>query len=851
MYAHSTSAHIPQPPHSAGLAYKGPATLGLRAAIDPHQIPSPIEVVEADRETWEGKMYMTLPGSHVPLSTTDYVAFDQGNSTPKFIRVSTWNLPSSSRLASECGIPIAAVIHPFADLDPREDTVPLVDTGSVGPARCVKCRAYVNPWCTWISGGAKWACNLCQHENEVASEYFCNLDANLMRLDHLQRPELNKGTVDFVVPEEYWASHPPPRIKPMYQPIASLPQAEKRNPQTMDYVFVIDVSVDALSSGFTEQASRSLIRMLYGDETGETFIPPCIPPQSRICIMTFDSTVHFYDISPHLERASMFVVADVEDMFVPLSNGLFVYPAGSQTVIQNLLTTLPVQHAETAAYDSALCAAIIGSMGALVGRGGQVVVFAATLPTINPGALKPRDDESLFYDTEKELQLYQPRNETWDEIGQQCAEEGIGVSMFLGMNKPIDIATVGRVASASGGELFFHPRFSPKKDNRALESQLRRLLTRVTVYNCSLRVRCSSGLRVSQQYGNFYENSASDLQFGTLDADKGICVTLSHRHTLDERQYAFLQSAVLYTTVDGQRRVRTCNLALQVVTLAGNVFRFADLDTTVSHMLREAISKMTSQKIAYIQEELTEKCSAILLGYRRNCAAATAPSQLVIPEAFRALPVFTLAMMKSKPLKARNVSSDVRNYWVHKFMGMGVQSIMHHLYPRLLALHDLDDQIALPKPDFAEIELPSLMRNSHLFMTGNGVYLIDNEEMEILWIGQSVSPQILTDLLGVDDVSAVDRDMTALPLLATTLSAQVHNILASRLARRGREPKFAIARQNLDGLEVEFSDMLVEDQNNGALSYLDYLCIVHKQISTVLTTGASLSSSSSFRGSIW
>ena len=99
----------------------------------------------------------------------------------------------------------------------------------------------------------------------------------------------------------------------------------------------------------------------------------------------------------------------------------------------------------------------------------------------------------------------------------------------------------------------------------------------------------STGLQIEKYYGNFYfqNQSSPELGFGILDSDKAISVSLSHTQKLDPRGYAFLQSAVLYTTVKGERRVRVCNLALNVVEMAGNVFQFAEFETTVCHMTRE------------------------------------------------------------------------------------------------------------------------------------------------------------------------------------------------------------------------------------------------------------------------
>lgn len=57
---------------------------------------------------------------------------------------------------------------------------------------------YVNVFVKWVNDGAKWQCNLCGMVNDTPTHYYCGVGGSGYRLDANARPELSRGSVDFV-----------------------------------------------------------------------------------------------------------------------------------------------------------------------------------------------------------------------------------------------------------------------------------------------------------------------------------------------------------------------------------------------------------------------------------------------------------------------------------------------------------------------------------------------------------------------------------------------------------------------------------------------------------------------------
>jgi len=129
---------------------------------------------------------------------------DKGLSSPRFIRSSLNTISFKSELVEDSKIPFGLLIQPFADLCEGEiDSIPLADFGHYGPVRCERCNTYVNPYFCFMNNGKMFFCNMCNKENQVPTEYYCQTNMNNVRSDKFQRPELQFGTYDILAPPKY------------------------------------------------------------------------------------------------------------------------------------------------------------------------------------------------------------------------------------------------------------------------------------------------------------------------------------------------------------------------------------------------------------------------------------------------------------------------------------------------------------------------------------------------------------------------------------------------------------------------------------------------------------------------
>jgi protein transport protein SEC24 len=396
---------------------------------------------------------------------------------------------------------------------------------------------------------------------------------------------------------------------------------------------------------------------------------------------------------------------------------------------------------------------------------------------------------------------------------------------------------IGHVSSSTGGETFYYPNFIGGRDNAKLSLEIKHTVTRETGYQALMKVRCSNGLQISAYHGNFIQHTfGADLEIGVIDADKAISVTFSYDGKLDSKLDAHFQSALLYTTASGERRVRCCNVIASVSENPRDCLKFVDQDAVYTILAKEASTKLatTSGSFKDIRNFLTERTIDVLSCHRKNLLSqAYPPGQLVMPERLKEFSMYMLGLVKCRAFKGGNESSDRRVHEMRMIRSIGALEMSLYLYPRMIPIHNLQPEEGFPDAKTGHLKMPPGIRTSFARVEAGGVYLVDNGQQCLLWMHSQTSPNLIADLFGenMTSLQSLDPYTSSLPILQTHLNAQTRNIIEFLRTTRGSKGlSIQLARQGIDGAEYEFARMLLEDRNNEAQSYVDWLVHIHKGV---------------------
>lgn len=745
------------------------------------------------------------------------------NCDPSYMQLTMGAIPAVPPLAASSCLPFGLCVHPLAQHRTLPKELPLVDFGPTGVIRCKRCRTYINPFVTFSNAGRTWKCNICANLNDVPHLYHSPIDDKGRRADMMEKPELSRGSVEFVAPVEYM-------IRP---------------PQAPVYMFVIDVSMTAVASGMLETVCAAIKDALPKIPGGE---------RTQIGIMTYDSCIHFYNLRPTLSSPHMIVVPDISDVFLPLPEDLLVNLSESRGLVDMLLDSLPKMHASSRNVDTCLGSALDAAFAIIQHIGGKMVVCQCSLPSVGKGKLKHRENPKMFgSDTENVLLAPDTSNDAqyYKMKAVDFSRQQISVDMFLVGATYVDVATLGCVPRYTSGHVYYYPVFNRGVDDLRLRADLIHDLNRITGFEAVMRIRCTKGLRVSNFYGNFFIRGTDLLALPNVTEDTAFNLEIQHEEALLPGSVIGIQAALLYTTSSGERRINVHTMSLPVTTVLTELFKKVDVHAVSNMISKLALDTMLRTGVSAARTFLHKTIVDIVRAYRNATSAAptafpaisAAPQNagVTLPEELKQLPLFGLALQKSVLFRGgTDVKSDERSALIYRMLTMPVMGSKPFIYPTLLALHRLGGDEGTSDPTSVNsnlvgpdsIILPPSLPLTVDSLVSDGMFLLFDGVETFIWLGRAAPPSFLEAMFGCSSFEGVDVSRVLLPLLPNPFSERVNAIVNALHSTASYAPRVTVTREGVGAAsEVRFHWRLVEDRASflGGVAFSEYATMVARE----------------------
>ncbi|XP_074946776.1 protein transport protein Sec24B isoform X1 [Phalacrocorax aristotelis] len=733
-----------------------------------------------------------LPVSSVPAPVPNLNSdLRKLNCSPDSFRCTLTNIPQTQALLNKAKLPLGLLLHPFRDLT----QLPVITSSTI--VRCRSCRTYINPFVSFIDQ-RRWKCNLCYRVNDVPEEFMYNPLTRSYGEPH-KRPEVQNSTVEFIASSDYMLRPPQPAV----------------------YLFVLDVSHNAVEAGYLTIVCQSLLEnldKLPGDS------------RTRIGFITFDSTVQFYNLQEGLSQPQMLIVSDIDDIFLPTPDSLLVNLHESKELIKDLLNALPNMFTNTRETHSALGPALQAAFKLMSPTGGRISVFQTQLPSLGAGLLHSREDPNQRSST-KVVQHLGPATDFYKKLALDCSGQQTAVDLFLLSSQYSDLASLACISKYSAGCIYYYPSFhrshNPAQAEK-LQKDLKRYLTRKIGFEAVMRIRCTKGLSIHTFHGNFFVRSTDLLSLANVNPDAGFAVQMSIEESLTDTSLVCFQTALLYTSSKGERRIRVHTLCLPVVSSLADVYAGADVQAVVCLLANMAVDRSVSSSLSDARDALVNAVVDSLAAYM-STASNLQQSMLIAPNSLKLFPLYILALLKQKAFRTgTSTRLDDRVYAMCQMKSQPLVHLMKMIHPNLYRIDKLIDEGTIHVNDRV-VPQPPLQKLSAEKLTREGAFLMDCGSVFYIWIGKNCDNNFIKDVLGYPNYASVPQKMTQLPEVDTLPSERTQSFISWLRDSRPLSPVLQVIKDE-NPAKTEFFQHLIEDRTEAAFSYYEFLLNIQQQI---------------------
>lgn len=681
---------------------------------------------------------------------------------PQYFRTTVTNFPLNKTTADMSGVPLAVTINPSQVVD-----VPVIDYSQSMIPRCQRCRSYLSPFSQMMPNGLSWKCPFCN----AVTQFQTNITSTT-----------SERSTEFVCP--------------VYDMLA--PSAYYSKPNTGPcFVIVADLSLEAITTGFTIQLLTSFKASLDS-----------MDPKTYVGLITMSNVLTFYDFS----RKTEFVIADLSEPCLPEAPLELICNCKGE-LIQEIDSILErIQQGSYVTNGNCLGSALELAEKAMKEIGGILVLSAVGYPTIGPHSVKERV-------ADKEVTLLKlPEDGSckfYREIGFRLNRASVSVHLFSlksANQKMCDLSIISVPCGLTGGSCYYYKQFDPIQ----LHNDLFITLTSDYLWDSSIRLRCSAGVKVNYIYSNCTIREETSY-YPVMSPQSTMTFELVVESDIKNNNCLF-QTAILWTNSKREKRIRIFTFSLPTTNNATRVKASIDESAMATYLLKRASVQVLQKGSLESSDALRKSFTSLNAGV----GSSSAPNS----SSFESLYHLAHSMLASKLLRQLNGNpvdyADERFASVVQVRAISLVNTLLYLYPRMIAVDanflSFDsstnslyyDESKRNEEENSEALQPLPLDSSSF---GRGFcFVVHTMEKIYIWISPSVNANYLRVAFGVnsvDELTGGNFNIYQLPTIQTPQNAIIQNVINSCYILSGRYLPLEIIPPG-SPREAIFSDILVD-----------------------------------------